>query len=427
MRKQFYIFPLLLSAMLIFSGCVKEQCSRVVTAKLYTPVLMAKADIIATNARIQEPQEIGHSGKIYIKDNYIFVNEPRKGIHIIDNSNPGAPVKLSFLKVLGNVDMAVKGNYLYADSYQDLLVFDIRDPKNVRHVKSLNEVLGYAQTENGMPVGYAYYTPDSLVVDYVERDTTYTCPCEDPRRGIMFASEAAFTAFSSAKAGDASTGKGGSMARFTIAKDHLYTVNFNMLTSFDIQNAASPVFREKINAGWGIETIFPYGDNLFIGSQSAMYIYGLANPAKPERKSTVTHFRACDPVVVEGTTAYVTIRSGTTCAGTFNQLQVFDVKDVENPVKLATYELKNPHGLGIDRGKLFICEGAFGLRFLNAPDPAKITTAKLVEGLNAYDVIPFNSGDRLLVSAEDGIYQYNYTSLSSPALVSKITVKRTTR
>lgn len=428
MRKAFCFLPIMLSALLILSGCVKEKCSRVVTTKLYTPVLMAKADVVANSTLIQAPQEIGGTGKIYIKDTYIFVNEPGKGVHLIDNRNPAAPVKLSFLKVLGNVDMAVKGNFLYVDSFQDLLVFDISDPKNMRHVTSLNEVLGYAVNASGMIVGYpANARKDSIVVDFVARDTTYTCPCISNDREIMFASESASTAFNSAKAGGSSTGKGGSMARFTISKDHLYTVNSSSLKSFNIQNAASPVFRNTVELGWGIETVFPYGDNLFIGSRNAMYIYGLADPAKPERKSAVTHFTACDPVVVEGTTAYVTIRSGTTCAGTFNQLQVFDVKDVTKPVKLATYELKNPHGLGIDRGKLFICEGVHGLRFMNAPGPTTISTAKLVEGLNAFDVIPFDSGDRLLVSAEDGIYQYNCSTLNKPVLVSKVNVKRETR
>ena len=32
------------------------------------------------------------SGKIYIKDNYLFVNEKYKGIHVFDNSNPASPV-----------------------------------------------------------------------------------------------------------------------------------------------------------------------------------------------------------------------------------------------------------------------------------------------------------------------------------------------
>lgn len=409
----------MISAMLIVSGCIKENCSRVVTTKVLTPIVMAKADARANAALIEAPQEIGITGKIYIKDDYIFVSEPGQGIHIIDNHNPAAPVKLTFIRMLGNMDMAVKGNILYADSFRDLLVFDISDPKNVRKIKAVNDVLGYSQSPQGFMIGYSYATTsDSIVIGYTSRDTTYTWECQ-ASVGALVAEDGRMVAFSSSKAG-ASAGKGGSMARFTINKDHLYTVDVMTLRSFDLQNAADPVFREEVQIGWGIETIFPYGDNLFIGSTQAMYIFSLANPAKPERRSAVTHFRACDPVVVEGTTAYVTIRSGNACAGTFNQLQVFDVKDIDKPVKLATYEMKNPHGVGIDKGRLFVCEGAYGLRFMNAPSATNISTVKLLEGVNAYDVIPYDNANRLLVSARDGIYQYSYSSMSNPVLVSRI-------
>ncbi|AWO01727.1 hypothetical protein DLD77_08445 [Chitinophaga alhagiae] len=425
MSKAFYIFPLMLSAMLMVGGCAKEKCQRIVTTKLFTPILKSQAEVRATAVQVQAPQEIGSTGKIYISGRYIFVNEPGKGVHIIDNQYPASPVKVSFIKVEGNRDMAVKGNILYVDSYRDLVAIDITDPTQVRKVKTLEDVLGYAWDENGYVVGYKYYgQSDTMVVGYTSRDTAYTCDCQTGGNPVMFAN-ASFSSLAGEKASAASNSKGGSMARFTIAKDYLYTVDISSLMSFNIQNPADPVFNEQTAVGWGgIETIFPYGDNLFIGSRSAMFIYSLANPAKPERKSAVTHFTACDPVVVEGTTAYVTIRSGNVCSGTLNQLLVYDVKDVEKPVKLATYDLKNPHGLGIDNGKLFVCEGVYGLRFMNASNPAKISTYKLVEGLNAYDVIPYNSENRLLVSAADGIYQYNYSSMSQPVLVSKIKVTK---
>ena len=51
--------------------------------------------------KVADGQEIIHPGKIYFKDNYIFVNEYQKGIHVIDNSNPASPVIIKFIEIPG--------------------------------------------------------------------------------------------------------------------------------------------------------------------------------------------------------------------------------------------------------------------------------------------------------------------------------------
>ncbi|GEP95346.1 LVIVD repeat-containing protein [Chitinophaga cymbidii] len=418
MRVIYTFIPAALAVMMAFSGCVKEKCSRKFKTKIFTPVYTATADYYAS-VKAEEPRAIEQAGKIYAKGTLLFVNEIYKGIHVIDNSDPKAPEAVSFINVPGNIDIAAKGNYLYADSYSDLLVFDISDPRQIKLEKRVGSVLNFPYNADGLTLGYQIPQSPFMITGYTSRDTVYDLDCTTPERMIFFDAAVASFASSLKSNNSGGSGKGGSMARFTIAKDYLYTVNHSQLKSFDLANAASPLHKSDQQVGGNIETIFPYGEYLFIGSRNAMYIYDIINPASPARRSQVTHFRACDPVVVEGTTAYVTLRTGTICAGNLNELQVFDVKDVDNPVKLATYQMKGPYGLGVDNGKLFVCEGPFGLRFMNAPEPLKITTAKLVEGLDAYDVIPYYD-QHLLVSARGGIYQYDYTNINNPVLLSKI-------
>lgn len=406
-------FPVMIAVMLALGGCAKDKCAKIIQKKVYTPVLMAVDDYWAS-VKSEAPTEIGTVGKIYAKDQYIFVNDPyRGGIHIIDNSHPASPGNISFLNIKGNVDIAIKGDYLYADSYNNLVVFNISDPLNARFVKGLPEATGYPTDQNGLPTGWKT-SPDSMVIAYTVRDTSY-CDCTVNNPMVLFSSAGAAASYKSVQ-----TGKGGSMARFAIARDYLYAVNFSQIKTFDLANAADPVFKSAQNINLGIETIFPYGEYLFIGGQNAMYLYDITNPAAPVQRSVVSHFRACDPVVVEGNKAYVTVRSGGACAGNINQLQVFDISNVDNPVILSTTEMKNPHGLGIDNGKLFICEGQYGLRFMDASDVKNITTTKLLEGLEANDVIPFENQHRLLISATDGVYQYDYSSMTKPLLLSKI-------
>ncbi len=428
MRHSLLSIPLIAVMSLALNGCVKENCQSVTKAKIYTPVYMALSDVRATAVQTMPARDIAKTGKIYTRGNYILVSEPAKGIHIIDNSQPSSPRKVSFLNVMGNADMAVQDNILYADSFRDLLVFDISDLSNIRFLKRFDDVMGYVVDDMGRWLGTPSAQRDSILVGYSERDTTYAHGCKDTKGDdfVEFDNQMLFFASSSFKASSGGgTGKGGSMARFAITKGHLYTVDRYQLTSYNIATPSDPVKAPTpVPVGGGIETIFPYQDYLYIGSTSAMFIYDLVDPEKPARRSVAIHVNACDPIVVEGTTAYVTVRTGNFCAGTVNELQVYDVKDVDRPVKLATYQMSNPHGLGIDNGKLFICEGGHGLRFLNAPSPANITIASTQTGLNAYDVIPFPGEKRLLVSAVEGIYQYDYSSMTNPVLLSRIEVKK---
>lgn len=429
MRRTILSIPVIVVMLLALSGCVKENCQNITKAKIFIPVYKGLSEIRAAAVQTLPARDIAQTGKIYVKGKYILVNEPFQGIHIIDNSDPRAPRNVSFLNVMGNIDIAVQDNILYADSYRDLLVFDISNLNDIRFVKRFDDVMGYSIDARGRWLG----TPggqmrDSLLVGYTERDTTYSHSCESPKGDDFVLHDNQSLAFSAssfkANAGSGA-GKGGSMARFAIAKEHLYTVDFSRLQSYDISTPASPVkAAQPVQIGGGVETIFPYGDYLYIGSTAAMHIYDLADPNVPARRSTVTHIRACDPVVVEGTTAYVTVRTGTFCQGNVNELQVYDVRDADRPVRMATYQMLNPHGLGIDNGRLFICEGGHGLRFLNAPSADKISPASMQTGLNAYDVIPFAGENRLLVSAVEGIYQYDYTSMSNPVLLSRIEVKK---
>ena len=103
-----------------------------------------------------EPIDISHPGKIYFKDGYLFVNEYGKGIHVIDNSNPSEPEKIAFYEILGNVDMAIRGNILFADSYVDLLSIDISDVNNPVEISRLKNVFPEIVPEGDMMVPLCY-------------------------------------------------------------------------------------------------------------------------------------------------------------------------------------------------------------------------------------------------------------------------------
>lgn len=84
--------------------------------------------------------------------------------------------------------------------------------------------------------------------------------------------------------------------------------------------------------------------------------------------------------------------------------------------------MHNPHGLGIDNGTLFICDGAAGLKVYDATDPLQITANQLAHfaDIQTYDVIPYNG--LLMMIGADGLYQYDYSDLEELQLISTIPV-----
>ncbi len=219
------------------------------------------------------------------------------------------------------------------------------------------------------------------------------------------------------------SGKGGSMARFTIDGDYLYTVNSRSLKTFDISTPSQPVESSETYIGWDIETIFSYNNYLFIGSNSGMYIYDTTDPSTPNYVSDITHFFSCDPVVASGNYAYVTLHSESRCSRSeLNELQIIDISDIKNPFKVGNYAMQSPKGLGIDDSLLFVCDAGLKVFRLNESEYSA-PTLDLIEQINidATDLIPIN--DLLIITGESGIHQYNYKKGNLKYLSSLFSIK----
>jgi hypothetical protein len=402
---------------LSFQGCLKDDCRRTYT--LFQPVFKTLTQVRA-DMKSTAPVALENTGKLTVYGNYIFLNEVGKGIHVIDNSHPAAPKNISFINIPDNIDLAIKGGYLYADSYSDVIAFDISDPKNVAPVKFLNNVI---RERNVYWNAQATNNPDSIrvVVGYNRKDTTIDCNSYSMlvRNDVRALTNASG---SSLYAAAPQMGTNGSMASFTIVNNYLYAVSSSSLYSINITSAADPTPSGFRSVGWGIETIYPFQNKLFIGSRTGMFIYDLSNPASPIQQGQFSHARSCDPVIADGQYAYVTLRGGTACNSTINELNVIDVSNLSAPVLKSRHNLTNPHGLAKDGNTLLICDGKDGLKIYNASQPLNLQLLKTVGGMETFDVIAMNN--KAIVVAKDGLYQYDYSNPSSPLLISKISVTK---
>lgn len=394
----------------LFSGCSKDKADKegTFTYTISTPVLKSRADVLAAiNGNIAEP--VKKAGKLYIKDQFIYLNEVEKGIHIIDNSNPSRPKQIAFLNIPGNLDIAVRNNILYADTYTDLLAIDISNPKKARVVKEIRSFY------------HRYYIynadPNMIVAGMIRKDTTIQVGT-----GWADCANCMFASTASASAAKSNSGTAGSMASMVLMNDYLYALQeSHSIGIVNISTPSSPTLDSSFYAGFDLETIYPFEGKLFLGSMSGMYMYDMTNPVAPVKLGEFSHGRACDPVVTDGRYAYVTLHAGTNCGGAANELNVIDIKDLMNPTLVKAYALTKPKGLCKDGNLLFICDDKSGVRLYDATQVDNLKQLSSINISNSYDIIAGNN--HAMVVTDDGLYQYDYSNTRNLRLLSKYALK----
>ncbi|RDY59339.1 LVIVD repeat-containing protein [Flagellimonas nanhaiensis] len=381
-----------------------------IATPLTTDLLTFKEEAID----VIEPVDIVQSGKIYAYKNYIFVNDVGRGLHVLDNSNPALPEKIAFIKLEGNNDISIKNDKLYADSYGDLVIMDISDINNIGDVKRLENAI---YQEFWCTVGFDVEWPQADAYDYSDLDAnreaivgweTKTVRMTEnefnEKYGFAYLEDGALANTNAAPTSD--TGQGGSLARFRIVGDYLYAVEWSSINVFDISDLDAPEVLDEVYTSWGIETIFNQGDLLFLGGTRGMYIYDISEPSKPTFVSDFEHGTACDPVVVDGDYAYVTLRGGNLCGAVESGLYIVDISDIKNPELAIEYPMDEPYGLGIKEEKLFICDGASGLKVFDKTDVENLVELNHFEDIVTYDVIPMEN--HLIMVGDGVLYQYEY-------------------
>lgn len=408
----------LLALPILLVSCMKDTVKE--SYSFYKPVYQTK-DEVKAGIKNSPSESITKPGKIVLMGNYLFLNDIDKGIHVIDLSDVSKPQKIAFIHIPGCVDIAINGNNLYADCYTDLVTIDITDPRNVTVKQFLNGVFPHRY--------YGTFSADTgkVIQKWVKVDTVINRTLRSDRSGNFEFDVRGLTMFSSFSfaaasfSGTAATGIAGSTARFGLQQNRLYTVSHDDLKVFNVTKADAPAYVKKVDlTQGGIETIFPYKNNLFIGGQSGMFIYNASNPDDPQKLGQFVHVRACDPVIVDDEYAYVTLKGGSFCGGFSNQLDVVNIKSLTSPQLVKTYPLKSPKGLSKDGSTLFICDGTDGLKIFNAADVSNVTLIKAIGGFEADDVIAYQG--YALVVAKDGIYFIDYRDLANAKLISKIQI-----
>ena len=426
----------LITSCLLLVGCAKKT---VRTDIGNLPITISKEQWRKESITIKENCVLSQPGKIYRKGDYLLISEINKGIHIYNNSNPYSPVEVGFIELYLNSELAVFNDILYVNSYTDLIMLDISNPSMITEVGRLKDIFTITidQIANGFDYSLPYemIDPNEVVIigwetgeiisetndDKSNLNLQYYNGNSSQPELVFFQTSMINTVDNSGLTTGGGAGVGGSMAKFTISGHNLFMIDNDEIVCFDISTPNSPQLIDRIKTDREAQTLFPRDNQLFVGTTSGMLIYEIISSGSLNLISTFEHFTSCDPVVVAGNYAYVTLSSG--CWSRQNQLDVVDISDIANPSLVKSYNFTHPLGLGVDKSTLFLCDDQDGLKVFDVTDPLKITDNKIVEftNMNAFDVIPYK--DLLIMVGTDGVSQYDYSDVKQISKLSTISIQ----
>ncbi len=153
-------------------GCTSDRMSTVgMTTMGFKPIYASSGnlkDLIKSTAA----KPLTETGKIYVKGNLLLVNRPYEGVHVIDNTDSKNPVNMAFLQIPGNVDVTIKGDYMYADYAGKICVIDIHDIAKPRVTQDVT-----------LDTKYQQYPPQADITNSLSWRTYFECP--DKKKGTV--------------------------------------------------------------------------------------------------------------------------------------------------------------------------------------------------------------------------------------------------
>ena len=341
---------------------------------------------------IEQPKPLKHIKKMLSEKHYVYLTEEHEGIHVIDNIDPANPKCISFIKIAGNWDMTIKGNILYADSYADLLIFDVSNPAKPRLIRRLDDVFDWDNVI-GRYLNAGLEKEMVQEVNHIKKE--YHIACNDE---IDFENK-----------NTAEVAKNGSMSRFCRQGNYLYSIDDLDLYVFNISYADNPVKVNKLRVEDKIETVFAHKKRLFIGGLQGVYMYDITSPDKPKQLDIFRHVESCDPIIIDEAFAYISTRAESACRRGKNALFVLDVSNFDKCSQIAEFPMQHPYGLAINDNRLYVAEAEFGVKMFSTTEKDRIADSLLAsdKSLHAFDLIALKDKKQLLMTGNDGFYVYD--------------------
>lgn len=159
------VFILLFASSCWYTANDDDISEPFVPTNQYEAVTMLRTEF-ENSTTLEEAKPIEETGKIYVKGNLLFINQPNKGFHVFDNSDPSNPINLSFIKVLGSSDLSIKNNMLYINNATDLIA--LKPDFSNASIEITKRVIN-TFPELKAPDGFSYHNTlsNEVIIDWI--------------------------------------------------------------------------------------------------------------------------------------------------------------------------------------------------------------------------------------------------------------------
>jgi hypothetical protein len=332
------------------------------------------------------PMPFGSLVNIYLADSLLLVADEKYGIYVYSVAATDTPSLKTTIPKSGVRGMAIKDSIIYAGAWDGIYAFRLKGET------------GY-DTVCTIPT-YTYMGDDMVVQREESFYPFFNCGCHRDY---------------AAGGTETSNGVGGSYAVFAIIDTFLYYVSESSLITMSVARPESPRELSRLYLGWTVETLYPMAEYLYIGGQTGMYVIDRVNGAKPSLIGSLQHFQACDPVVVQDTIAYVTLRSGNGCGAVADELLTLSVADPVKPRLLHEDTVVTPYGLAVNDSLLYMANGYAGYSLYRVGGGAGAEVVKQWEKPAVKDFIL--SGDKLYIMGFNSMQIVNVADPMEPKTV----------
>lgn len=136
------------------------------TGSSFEPITLNRTDFKATIS-VSDTTAVLNAGKIYVRENILFINEKEKGFHVYDNSDASLPKNLFFVNVPLATDLAVRNNTVYVHHAVDLvaLTLDVQN-KTVTETSRSEQVFPPLQSPDGFPASFFNVPSNEIIIGY---------------------------------------------------------------------------------------------------------------------------------------------------------------------------------------------------------------------------------------------------------------------
>lgn len=206
----------------------------------------------------------------------------------------------------------------------------------------------------------------------------------------------------------------GSTSRFATYKNVMYTLDFNKIKIFSIDNPSDPILQNELTINDELETITIYQNHIYVGARRGVYAVDITNPLNPIVSSSIEHWIAKDPVAITGKYIYSTTRDFNT-----GRLTIYEDRTNGNFIERNTIAIDQPYGIGIKDDFLFVCDDRNGIiifNITNRENPLEVATYPSIT--SPRDVIIL--GDIMICSAKNEFHLLDIKDPVHPKLVSII-------